>query len=77
MESDTIVLKHLVVQGIFGASSAAWTYAVQLFRAGLLQLAPLITHRFALSDYQAALETVMARREGVLKVLLVHHESGK
>ncbi|HEY1348530.1 MAG TPA: alcohol dehydrogenase catalytic domain-containing protein [Ktedonobacteraceae bacterium] len=73
MESDTIVLKHLAVQGIFGASSAAWTYAVQLFRAGLLQLAPLITHRFALADYQAALDTVMARSPGVLKVLLVHH----
>lgn len=75
MESDTIVLKHLAVQGIFGASSAAWTYAVQLFSAGLLQLAALVTHRFALPDYQAALETVIARREGVLKVLLVHHES--
>lgn len=75
MESDIIVLKHLAVQGIFGASSAAWTYAVHLFSAGLLHLAPLITHRFALSDYQAALETVIARREGALKVLLVHHES--
>lgn len=75
MESDTIALKHLTVQGIFGASSAAWTYAVQLFSAGLLQLAPLVTNRFALPDYQVALETVIARREGVLKVLLVHQEN--
>jgi 2-desacetyl-2-hydroxyethyl bacteriochlorophyllide A dehydrogenase len=77
LESDTFVLKHLAVLGIFGASSAAWTYAVQLFSAGLLQLAPLITHRFALPDYQAALHTVIARREGALKVLLVHDESGR
>ncbi|MBV9712458.1 MAG: alcohol dehydrogenase catalytic domain-containing protein [Ktedonobacteraceae bacterium] len=77
LESDIFVLKHLAVQGIFGASSAAWTYAVQLFSAGLLHLTPLITHRFALSDYQEALNTVMARREGALKVLLVHDESGR
>ena len=77
LESDIFVLKHLAVQGIFGASSAAWTYAVQIFSAGLLQLAPLISHRFALLDYQAALNTVIARREGALKVLLVHDESGR
>jgi threonine dehydrogenase-like Zn-dependent dehydrogenase len=77
LESDTFVLKHLAVQGIFGASSAAWAYAVHLFSAGLLQLAPLITHRFALPDYEAALNTVIARREGALKVLLVHDENGR
>ncbi len=75
LESDIFVLKHLTVNGIFGASSAAWTYAVRLFSVGLLQLAPLITHRFALPDYEAALDTVMARHEGALKVLLVHDES--
>lgn len=73
--SDTFVLKHLAVLGIFGASSAAWTYAVQLFSSGLLELAPLITHRFALADYQLALDTIIARRAGALKVLLVHDES--
>jgi 2-desacetyl-2-hydroxyethyl bacteriochlorophyllide A dehydrogenase len=72
LESDTFALKHLAVLGIFGASSAAWAYAVQLFSAGLLHLATLITHRFALPDYEAALNTVIARREGALKVLLVH-----
>ena len=72
LESDIFVLKHLTVLGIFGASSAAWTYAVQVFRAGLLKLAPLITHRFALTDYQAALDTIVGRQSKTLKVLLVH-----
>jgi len=76
LESDTFVLKHLAVQGIFSASSAAWAYAVQIFNAGLLQLAPLITHRFALPDYEAGLNLVIGRHEGALKVLLVHNESG-
>lgn len=72
LESDTFVLKHLAVLGIFGASSAAWTYAVQIFRAGLLNLAPLITHRFALNEYQTALDTLISRQAKMLKVLIVH-----
>jgi threonine dehydrogenase-like Zn-dependent dehydrogenase len=72
LESDIFVLKHLSVFGIFGASSTAWTYAVQVFRSGLLNLAPLITHRFALTDYQAALEAIIGRQSQTLKVLLIH-----
>ncbi len=72
LESDIFVLKHLSVFGIFGASSAAWTYAVQIFRSGLLNLAPLITHRFELTDYQAALDAVVGRQSKTLKVLLIH-----
>lgn len=73
IESDICVLKHLTVYGIFGASSAAWTYAVQIFRAGLLNLAPLITHRFALDEYQTALDTLISRQSKMLKVLVVHN----
>lgn len=72
LESDIFVLKHLSIYGIFGANSAAWTYAVQLFRTGCLDLAPLITHRFPLADYQAALDVLVDRQVHTLKVLLVH-----
>jgi 2-desacetyl-2-hydroxyethyl bacteriochlorophyllide A dehydrogenase len=77
LESDIFVLKHLTVLGIFGANSAAWTYAVQIFHSGLLNLAPLITHRFALTDYQAALDTVVGRQSKTLKVLLLHDWDGE
>lgn len=72
MQSDLFVLKHLAVFGIFGASSAAWTYAVQMFSSGLLNLGPLISHRFALNAFPEALETITSRQPGTLKVLLVH-----
>ncbi len=72
IESDIFVLKHLAVLGIFGAPSAAWTYAVQIFRAGLLNLAPLITHRFALDEYQIALDMLINHQAKMLKVLVVH-----
>src|SRR3989442_3633303 len=77
LESDIFVLKHLTVLGIFWANSAAWTYAVQIFCSGLLNLAPLITHRFALTDYRAALGRVYGRQSKTLKVLLIHDWDGK
>jgi threonine dehydrogenase-like Zn-dependent dehydrogenase len=70
--SELFVLKHLAVYGIFGATSAAWEYTVQLFNAGLLQLSPLISHRFALEEYQQALDAIILRQSQALKVLLVH-----
>lgn len=66
-----IVLKHLTVRGIFGASAAAWEHVVTLFNAGLLDVAPLISHRFALTDVATALETLRSRQAGVRKVLLI------
>jgi len=42
-----------------------------------LNLAPLITHRFALTDYQAALDTLVGRQSKTLKVLLIHDWDGK
>jgi threonine dehydrogenase-like Zn-dependent dehydrogenase len=73
VESDMFVLNHLSVFGIFGASSAAWTYAVQLFASGLLNLRPLITHRLTLADYQRALDMLVERQPGTLKILLLHN----
>jgi threonine dehydrogenase-like Zn-dependent dehydrogenase len=37
-----------------------------------LNLASLITHRFALTDYKVALDTIIGRQSKTLKVLLVH-----
>jgi len=42
-----------------------------------LNLAPLITHRFALTDYQAALDTLVGRQSKTLKVLVIHDWDGK
>jgi len=41
-----------------------------------LQLNQLITHRFPLAEYQTALDTLVSRQAGTLKVLLLH-EGGK
>ncbi|MDQ3856802.1 MAG: alcohol dehydrogenase catalytic domain-containing protein [Chloroflexota bacterium] len=72
LDPDLFALKHLTVLGTFGANSAAWTYAVRLFSAGLLELGPLVTHRYALPQFQDALDTLVSKQPGTLKVLVTH-----
>ena len=72
VESDIFVVRNLAVFGVFGANSAAWMYALDLYRAGLLSLSPLISHRFPLDDYQTALDTITLRLSRALKVLVLH-----
>lgn len=72
LESDVWVVKHLTVLGTLGANTTAWEHTVRLFGAGLLDLAPLITHRLPLAEYRSALDLLLNRREGTLKVLLTH-----
>lgn len=46
----------------------AYPRAIAMVASGLLELSPLVTHRFPLEEYQQAFETA-ARREGI-KVLI-------
>jgi 2-desacetyl-2-hydroxyethyl bacteriochlorophyllide A dehydrogenase len=70
-----IVEGQLIVAGVFGMSSAAWTHAVRMFRAGLLRPDMLITHELALEDFEEALRLVADGHDGagadVGKVLLL------
>ena len=71
IDPDSIVLGHLRVQGVFGASRAAWRSVVELFSRGQLDPTPLVTHRFALEEFEAAFADLRARDAGALKVELV------
>jgi 2-desacetyl-2-hydroxyethyl bacteriochlorophyllide A dehydrogenase len=71
IDPDPIVLGHLRVQGIFGASRAAWRWVVELFSNGQLDPGSLVTHRFALEDFEVAFAVLRDRDAGALKVELV------
>ncbi|WP_020574448.1 zinc-dependent alcohol dehydrogenase [Actinopolymorpha alba] len=66
-----IVLKHLTVRGIFGASAAAWEHVVTMFNAGLLDLRPLVSYKYAVHDVASALATLRERPADLRKVLLL------
>ncbi|WP_326606613.1 zinc-dependent alcohol dehydrogenase [Streptomyces sp. NBC_01800] len=63
-------LSQLTVRSVFGAPSAAWSYAVRAFTAGLLDPAALITHEFPLERFADAVALVGGGGPATGKVLL-------
>ena len=55
---DDLVNNDLIIRGSFGYTSAAWRDVVTLLNAGLLELGFLVTHRFPLTEWEAALDTL-------------------
>jgi 2-desacetyl-2-hydroxyethyl bacteriochlorophyllide A dehydrogenase len=70
VDADTVVLGHLRVQGVFGASRNAWRWVTQLFARGLLDTEPLVTHSFPLEEHAAAFAALTDRNGDALKVQL-------
>jgi L-iditol 2-dehydrogenase len=70
VDADAVVLGHLRLQGIFGASRNAWRCVTELFAAGLLDTAPLVSHSFPLEEHGAAFATLTDRGGNALKVQL-------
>jgi threonine dehydrogenase-like Zn-dependent dehydrogenase len=63
-------LSQLTVRSVFGAPSAAWSFAVRAFSTGLLDPGALITHEFPLERYADAVALVGGGGPGTGKVLL-------
>ena len=55
---DDLVNGDISVAGSFGYTSSAWTQVVALLNAGRLDLGFLVTHRYPLEDWAAALSTL-------------------
>jgi threonine dehydrogenase-like Zn-dependent dehydrogenase len=70
IDADDVVLGHLRVQGIFGASRNAWRWVTELFAAGLLDTEPLVSHTFPLEEHDAAFAALTDRSGNALKVQL-------
>ncbi len=66
--SRDLIFKGVTVQGIFGRRMYDTWYAMRSYlRAGLLDPRPVITHRFAIGDFEKAMDAIHA---GAGKVLL-------
>lgn len=55
---DDVVNGDLQIIGSFGYTSTAWRHVVALLNAHTIDLGFLVTHRFALGDWQAAVDTL-------------------
>jgi L-iditol 2-dehydrogenase len=70
IDPDTVTLNQLRVQGGFAASRSAWRWVVALYAEGIIDPAPLITHRFALEEAGEAFATLRAADTAAVKVLV-------
>ncbi|HEY5352623.1 MAG TPA: alcohol dehydrogenase catalytic domain-containing protein [Streptosporangiaceae bacterium] len=55
---DDLVNNDLTIRASFGYTSDAWRDVVRLLNAGRLELGFLVTHRFPLGEWAAALDTL-------------------
>jgi L-iditol 2-dehydrogenase len=63
------------VVGTVSYTSAVWSRMMRLVENRLVDLDPIVTHRFPVADFQDAF-ALMDQREGtVVKILLEHLES--
>lgn len=63
-------LAQLEVRSVFGAPSAAWSYAVRAFSLGLLAPAALVTHEVSLERFGEGVRLVGSGEPSVGKVLV-------
>lgn len=69
IDPNDIVAKELQVVGGVTAAHAV-NDVVELFRRGELTTDGIVTHEFALANYEEAIETVQQRHDGVIKAVL-------
>ena len=67
---DDVVNNDLIIRGSFGYTPAAFREVVTLLNAGLLELGFLVTHRFPLTEWRAALDTLRGEASPRGKVML-------
>jgi len=72
LPADRIALRDLSVFGSVGYTTAAWARMVGLLREQLVDLDPIITHRFPLDRYEDAFALMDDRRGVVARIVLEH-----
>jgi len=72
LPSDRFVLGDIEVIGSFSYTTAAWAGVMRLLERGLVDLAPLVTHRFPLESFADALALLERPSGTVVKIVLEH-----
>jgi threonine dehydrogenase-like Zn-dependent dehydrogenase len=72
LPADRIALRDLSVFGSVGYTTAAWARMVALVREGLVDLDPIVTHRFPLDRFEDAFALMDDRHGVVAKIVLEH-----
>jgi L-iditol 2-dehydrogenase len=76
LPADRIVFGDMTVRGSFSYTTATWSHVLRLLGRGLVDLDPIVTHRFPADRFGDAFALMDERRGQVAKVLLEHRVDG-
>jgi L-iditol 2-dehydrogenase len=76
LPSDRIMFADMEVIGSCSYPTSAWSRVVTLLEHGLVDLDPIVTHRFPTVQFEDAFAVLEERRGTVAKVLLEHVPEG-
>jgi 2-desacetyl-2-hydroxyethyl bacteriochlorophyllide A dehydrogenase len=72
LPSDLLVGKDMTLIGSIAYPAATWSRVVGLLADRVLDLDPIVTHRFPMSDFEEAVRLMDDRRGIVAKIVLEH-----
>jgi 2-desacetyl-2-hydroxyethyl bacteriochlorophyllide A dehydrogenase len=72
LPADRIALRDLALLGSVGYTKAVWSRMVGLARDQLVELDPIVTHRFPASEFRQAFDLLDRREGAVAKIVLEH-----
>jgi L-iditol 2-dehydrogenase len=72
LPSDLLVGKDMALIGSIAYPAAVWSRVVGLVADGVLELDPVVTHRFPVSEFKEAVRLMDDRRGVVAKIVLEH-----
>jgi len=72
LPADRVALRDIGVLGSVAYTTAVWSRVVELLEAELVDLEPIVTHRFPASEFQDAFD-LMDRREGIVGKIVLEH----
>lgn len=75
LPADRIPLRDLTVLGSVGYTTGAWAEMVALLRERLVDLDPIVTHRFPLDRFEDAF-ALMDERRGIVARIVLEHARG-
>ncbi|MBV9545891.1 MAG: hypothetical protein JOY61_16090, partial [Chloroflexi bacterium] len=70
IDLSTIVRGHLEISGSLANPYGISARGLQLMARGAVDVKPLITHHFPLSQFANAWDTFVERRDGAIRVML-------
>lgn len=72
LPSDLLVSKDIALIGSIAYPAATWSRVVGLLTDGVLELDPIVTHRFPASEFREAMR-LMDHRHGILAKIVLEH----